>query len=78
MQSADREDIMGTINSLAENGASVMLLSDAYGELAGLCDRVLVMRDNRIAAELTGAQVVSETIRRLCMEDIPLYNGVFI
>ena len=63
MQTADRDDIYRLIFRLAGNGASILLLSDDCGEMAGLCDRVLIMRDGRITGELSGNEINAEALR---------------
>ena len=40
---------------LAESGTSVLVFSSELPELVSLCDRVIVMRSNRIAGELSAA-----------------------
>jgi len=44
--------IYGLIDQVAESGAGVVVLSSDVKELMTLCDRVLVLRDGRVAAEL--------------------------
>ena len=47
-------DIAEVIRSTAHDGCAVILAGTDAQELAALCDRVLVFRDGRIRAELTG------------------------
>jgi len=58
MHTQDKEDIYKIICGLADRGASVILLSDKNSEIAGVCDRLLIMRHNRIEAELPGGKNV--------------------
>lgn len=63
-----REQIFSIIREGARNGAAVLCASADQEQLALVCDRVLIMRDGRIAAELVGSQVTkagiaSETLR---------------
>jgi len=48
----------------AEEGTSVVLSSSDLDELAAVCHRVLVLRDGKIAAHLTGARVDVANIAR--------------
>ena len=52
----------------AEEGLATLVASTDVDELAALCDRILVFRQGRIAAELEGAQVTSRTIALACVE----------
>ncbi len=57
-----REQIFTIIRQGARNGAAVLCASADQEQLALVCDRVLIMRDGRIAAELVGAQVTKANI----------------
>jgi ribose transport system ATP-binding protein len=50
-----RGEIHRLIRALAQAGAAVMVVSSEPDELPDLCDRVLVMVEGRIVAELSGA-----------------------
>lgn len=52
------------IDGLARGGAAVLLISSEVEEIIGLAHRVLVMREGRIVAQLTGQQVTEEPIMR--------------
>jgi len=58
-----------TIHSLAReaatNGSAVVVASSDDAELCDTCDRVLVMRDGEIVAEVTGDRLTPEEIARL-------------
>ena len=45
------------INQLVEEGKSVIVISSDLPEILGMSDRVIVMRNGRISAELTGEQI---------------------
>ena len=49
---ATKVEIYQMIANLAENGAAVLLISSEMPEVLGLSDRLLVMREGRIVAEL--------------------------
>jgi ribose transport system ATP-binding protein len=44
------------IAELAGRGLGVVVVSSELSELAGLCTRVLVMREGRLVAEVAGEQ----------------------
>ncbi len=50
---------------LAENGTSVMVFSSELPELVSLCDRVIVMRSNRIVGELIGDEITEDSAMTL-------------
>jgi ribose transport system ATP-binding protein len=50
---------------VAQDGASVVIASSDDAELCDTCDRVLVMRDGRIVAEVDGARLTTEVLGRL-------------
>lgn len=48
---SSRAQIYRVVRDLANDGVSVVLVSSDYEELAGVCDRVLVMANGKIVAE---------------------------
>jgi ABC-type sugar transport system ATPase subunit len=57
-----RGDIHMIVRNLAAQGAGVIVISSEVEELPGLCDRVLVMVEGRIAGELVGEAVTKEAL----------------
>ena len=55
-----KEEIYALLRRLADEGAAVVLYTTDYAELIGCCDRVLVMYEGRVTAELTG-EAITET-----------------
>ena len=55
------------IRRLAREGRAIVVISSEMQEVIGLADRVLVMRQGRIAGELTGGKVTEDAIVRLAM-----------
>ncbi|MBB4099076.1 sugar ABC transporter ATP-binding protein [Sphingomonas kyeonggiensis] len=47
-----RTDILRLIRGLADEGLPVLLVSSEFEELIGVCDRILVMRDGLVIAEV--------------------------
>src|SRR5690606_3827836 len=57
-----KSDIFKLIADSAEAGLSTVVASVEYEDLAHLCDRVLVIGDGRIVAELSGDALTAEAI----------------
>jgi len=49
-----KQEIYALLRRLADEGAAIILYSTDYDELIGCCDRVLVMYDGAVRAELSG------------------------
>lgn len=47
-----RTDILRLIRALADEGLAALLVSSEFEELIGICDRILVMRDGLVIAEV--------------------------
>jgi ABC-type sugar transport system ATPase subunit len=56
-------EIYQLINQLAASGKSVLMISSELPEALGMCDRILVMREGRIAGEIT--DVANSTQRQI-------------
>ena len=60
-----KAEIYRTIDALAEHGAAVIVISSDLPEITGIADRILVMRDGRIAGEVghgTAAPATQEAV----------------
>ncbi|MFT8638820.1 sugar ABC transporter ATP-binding protein [Bifidobacterium sp.] len=57
-----KADIYKLIVELARNGVAILISSSDFAELAGLCDRVLVLRRSSIAAELSHDQITEQSL----------------
>lgn len=55
-------EIYNMLQELAESGVSIVVISSDLPEIVGLSDRVFVMREGRIAADLVGKDINPETI----------------
>lgn len=62
--------IFQQIRDAAQSGTSLLLASTEYGDLAHLCDRVLVFRGGRVVAELHGESLTEERIVEQCFKQI--------
>ncbi|HEV3142685.1 MAG TPA: sugar ABC transporter ATP-binding protein [Gemmataceae bacterium] len=61
-------EIYEWINSLAEAGKAILLISSELPEILGMCDRILVMHEGRIAGEIRDAKTATqEEIMHLAM-----------
>lgn len=54
--------IYAELAEAAGNGLAVLIASTDHEELAAICDRVLVMRAGKVAAELYGERLAADTI----------------
>jgi D-xylose transport system ATP-binding protein len=57
-----RQEIYTRIDALAAEGLSIVVASSDMEELRGLCDRILVMHEGRITADLAREQATPERI----------------
>ncbi|ABL72830.1 sugar ABC transporter ATP-binding protein [Paracoccus denitrificans] len=62
-----KRQIYAFIRKLAAEGRSLIVISSEMTEVIGLADRVLVMREGRLAGELAGADMTEDSIVRLAM-----------
>lgn len=60
-----RVEIYKLINDLTNEGISVLLISSDLPEVIKLSDRVMVMREGRIAGELSREQATQETVMKI-------------
>lgn len=58
-------EIYEILQSLAQQGKGILLISSELPEVIGLCDRILVIREGEIAGELTKDEATEENIMRL-------------
>jgi len=66
-----KQEIYQLVRDLTAEGAAVLAASSDLLELIGLCDRVLVMRDGRIAGQLTGREVSEQHIMEMAVVSSP-------
>ena len=55
-------EIYCIMNDLAEQGKSIVMISSEMPELLGMCDRIYVMNEGRIAAEMSASEATQEKI----------------
>jgi ribose transport system ATP-binding protein len=59
-------EIYALVRKLADEGSAILFASTEVEELAGVCDRVLVMRAGRIAAELPREGLSARRVMEAC------------
>jgi ribose transport system ATP-binding protein len=59
-----KAEVYRVIAELAGRGLAIVMVSSELAELAGFCDRVLVMRDGAVVGEIAGADATEEMILR--------------
>jgi D-xylose transport system ATP-binding protein len=57
-----KQEIYAEINKLAKEGLAIVLVSSELPEVLGLSDRVLVLREGRVAGEFTRAEATPERV----------------
>ncbi len=60
-------EIHGLIGDLARKGTAMLLVSSEVEEMVSLSDRVLVLREGRIASSVVGAEINNATLMRLAL-----------
>ena len=62
-------DIYCLINKMVEEGKSVIMISSEMPELLGMCDRIYVMNEGRLLAELDANDATQEKIMSYIIKD---------
>jgi L-arabinose transport system ATP-binding protein len=62
-----KSEIYGIIYALAQQGVGVVVVSSELPEVLGICDRIMVMRQGKIVAELPRAEATSERVLQLAL-----------
>lgn len=57
-----KKEIYSIINTLAEKGVAILMISSELPEVIGMVDRVLVMHEGKITADLTKDEMTQEKI----------------
>lgn len=57
-----KQDLFSLIDGLAQQGKGIIYASGEFSELVGLCDRICVLWDGRIVAELNASEIDEETL----------------
>jgi putative multiple sugar transport system ATP-binding protein len=62
-------EIYSLINSLADQGKCIIMISSEMPELLGMCDRIAVMNNGRFAAEFACGEATQEKIMQAIVRD---------
>jgi len=62
-----KAEIHGFMNELVKQGAAILMISSELPEVIGMSDRIYVMREGRIVAEIPHAEATQERIIRFAM-----------
>jgi ribose transport system ATP-binding protein len=61
-----RQQLLAALDAASSDGASILLASTDYEQLAQICHRVVVFARGQATIELTGSQVTKDTIAEHC------------
>jgi ribose transport system ATP-binding protein len=61
-----KEEVFGLIATLAAAGKAILLISSDFSELVRTCDRVVVLREGEVVAELAGTDLREDRIVQAC------------
>lgn len=64
-------EIYRLMNTLVVEGVAVLMISSELPEVIGMCDRVIVMHEGRIAGELLRGDATQEAIMHLATGEVP-------
>ena len=62
-------EIYCLINEMVSNGKSVVMISSELPELLGMCDRIYVMNEGRLLAEVDASEATQESIMGYIIRD---------
>jgi len=57
-----KQEIYVLLRRLADSGAAILLFSTDYNELIGCCERVVILYDGQVRAELEGDAITDRAI----------------
>ncbi len=62
-------EIYSFMNRLVEEGKAVIFVSSEMPELLGMCDRIFVLNEGHVIAELSGSEISQENIMKKILTD---------
>ncbi|NLF78858.1 MAG: sugar ABC transporter ATP-binding protein, partial [Chloroflexi bacterium] len=65
-----KAEIHRLISELAQQGLAILMISSELPEILGMSDRILVMREGRLVAELSRAEATQENIGMAMMGNL--------
>ncbi|WP_235679341.1 sugar ABC transporter ATP-binding protein [Aquibium microcysteis] len=66
-----KSEIYTLLRAFADDGGAVLMTSSELSEHIGLCDRILVVREGRLVADMPGAAATEETIMSSALTGLP-------
>ncbi|WP_104090949.1 sugar ABC transporter ATP-binding protein [Cryobacterium sp. N19] len=63
-------EIYELMNTITAAGGAILMVSSELPEILGMSDRILVMRDGRIAGELSAAEATQDAVMTLAARDV--------
>ncbi len=66
-----KEEVYILIEQLAADGKSIIFISSEFGELVGVCHRVIAVREGRIAGESVGGEITEPRLLEHCYGHVP-------
>jgi rhamnose transport system ATP-binding protein len=66
-----KAEVHRLLSDLAARGVAVLMVSSDLPEVLGMADRVLVMREGRLVAELARADATDEAVMRAATGAVP-------
>jgi rhamnose transport system ATP-binding protein len=66
-----KAEVHAMISALAQEGLAIILISSELPELLGMSDRIVVMREGTVTAELSGAEATQEAVLLAATGTIP-------
>ena len=67
-------EIYELMNAITAAGGAIVMVSSELPEILGMSDRILVMRDGRLAGELTAAEATQDAVMTLAARDVDEKN----
>lgn len=62
-----KAEIYKIMNTLAEKGIGIIMISSEMTEIVGMCDRVIVMRLGEVAGEIKGSEIDEDSLIKYAM-----------
>ena len=64
-----KSDIHAIIRKIAEDGVSVILISDDIPEIMQTCNRMLIVREGRVSHDMPTRDVTIDTVEAMLIDD---------
>jgi ABC-type sugar transport system ATPase subunit len=65
-----KAEIHALLNELAKNGVAILMISSELPEILAMSDRILVMHQGRLRAELPGKKATEEEVMRYAIGQV--------